>query len=137
MEHAKPSVQFELGERMLALLFNFRALRAIKEKTGIDFLSQQARELFNVDNLPVFVWAGTQNTGNGLKEEWPTLDWIVDTLTLHDMPRITEVIRSAVPKDETEPGNGSPEESPRHLNGSTSGPSEPLTLVATLRSSGN
>jgi hypothetical protein len=100
VEHVNPPVMFELGGRNLALLLNSRAINLLREKAGLNGSGSLDIGGYFRDfgKLATLVWAVTQNPGNGVPEERPTLEWVEDWFSAHDMERFSECVIPLVPE---------------------------------------
>lgn len=96
MESANPPVRFTLGGREVALLFNWRAVRLLKEyREKIGLSPGGLLEGITNEHLAYVMWALMQNPGNG--NERPVLDWVEDNLDVTDIPRIEKALADAQP----------------------------------------
>jgi hypothetical protein len=96
LESANPPVRFTLGGREVALLFNWRAVRLIKEyREKIGLPPGGLLEGITNEHLGYVMWALMQNPGNGADR--PALEWVEDNLDVTDIPRIEKALADAQP----------------------------------------
>lgn len=141
METANPPVRFILGGREIALLFNWRAVRLLRERQKERGRDPSAGILdgFSNEDLAFTIWALAQNPGNGEEKDRPKLEWIEDNLDLTDIPRIEKAMSDLRPAETagtavTKPNGAVPGELP--FVSSTSGPSPSPNSESTGTGSG-
>jgi hypothetical protein len=87
---ANPVVDCQIGDNTFKLLFNFRALCLLEEKTGVNALDGELWASPSASTISTLLWAAMQKFHSEI-----SLEQVQDMLALSDLSTLTDALMEA------------------------------------------